>query len=228
MNPLLTLLQINDSVFPIGSFTHSYGLETYIHKGIVNDSNSTEAYAEKMLRYNFFYNDAAFFHETWKICEKKALKQKLIELDHLITSLKSPYEIRDASKKLAIRFLKVVESFQSVRRCKAYLKAIQEGEAHGHYAMAFAMYAHAQNISLDDALSAFYYNSLNGIVTNCAKLVPISQMDGQKILFKLQPLIRELVDKQADMDPDMIGNCCIVQDIRCMQHEKLYTRIYIS
>lgn len=228
MNPLLTLLQINDSVFPIGSFTHSYGLETYIHKGIVNDSNSTEAYAEKMLRYNFFYNDAAFFHETWKICEKKALKQKLIELDHLITSLKSPYEIRDASKKLAIRFLKVVESFQSVRRCKAYLKAIQEGEAHGHYAMAFAMYAHAQNISLDDALSAFYYNSLNGIVTNCAKLVPISQMDGQKILFKLQPLIRELVDRQADMDPDMIGNCCIVQDIRCMQHEKLYTRIYIS
>lgn len=228
MNPLLTLLQINDSVFPIGSFTHSYGLETYIHKGIVNDSNSTEAYAEKMLRYNFFYNDAAFFHETWKICEKKALKQKLIELDHLITSLKSPYEIRDASKKLAIRFLKVVESFQSVRRCKAYLKAIQEGEAHGHYAMAFAMYAHAQNISLDDALSAFYYNSLNGIVTNCAKLVPISQMDGQKILFKLQQLIRELVDRQADMDPDMIGNCCIVQDIRCMQHEKLYTRIYIS
>lgn len=228
MNPLLTLLQINDSVFPIGSFTHSYGLETYIHKGIVHDSRSTEVYAEKMLRYNFFYNDAAFFYETWKICEKKALKQKLVELDSLITSLKSPYEIREASKKLAVRFLKVVESFQSVRRCKTYLEAIQAGEAHGHYPMAFAMYAHAQNIDLEDALSAFYYNSLNGIVTNCAKLVPISQMDGQKILFKLQPLIKELVDKQGDMDPDMIGNCCAVQDIRCMQHEKLYTRIYIS
>src|SRR5690606_39806852 len=116
-------------------FTRSYGLETYFHKGIVHDSKSTEAYVENMLRYNFFYNDAAFFHETWKICEKKALKQKFMELDNFITSLKSPYEIRDASKKLAVRFLKVVESFQSVRRCKTYMEAIQAGEAHVHYAM---------------------------------------------------------------------------------------------
>lgn len=90
------------------------------------------------------------------------------------------------------------------------------------------MYAHAQKIDYKDALSAFYYNSLNGIVTNCAKLVPISQMDAQQILFKLQPLINELVEKQADLEENLVGNCCVAQDIRCMQHEKLYTRIYIS
>ncbi|QBQ42664.1 urease accessory protein UreF [Sphingobacterium psychroaquaticum] len=228
MNPLLTLLQINDSVFPIGGFTHSYGLETYIDKRIVKDSATAEAYATSMLRYSFYYNDAAFFWETWKICEKRATKDKLLALDRFITTLKSPSEIRDASKKLAIRFLKVVENLKSVRRCKSYLESIQSGRAHGHYAMAFAMYAHSQHISFEDALSAFYYNSLNGMVTNCAKLVPISQMDGQKILFKLQPLIRELVAKQKELAEDMIGNCCVAQDIRCMQHEKLYTRIYIS
>ena len=90
------------------------------------------------------------------------------------------------------------------------------------------MYAQSQGISYEDALSAFYYNTLNGIVTNCAKLVPISQMDGQQILFDLQGLIQELVSSQADMDEDMLGNCCVAQDLRCMQHEKLYTRIYIS
>jgi urease accessory protein len=94
--------------------------------------------------------------------------------------------------------------------------------------MAFAMFAHAQEISYADALSAFYYNFLNGIMTNCAKLVPISQMDAQQILFKLQPLINKLVGLQPELDDDLIGNCCIAQDIRCMQHEKLYTRIYIS
>ncbi len=99
---------------------------------------------------------------------------------------------------------------------------------HGHYAIAFAMYAHAQQINYKDALSAFYYNSLNGIVTNCAKLVPISQMDAQQILFQMQPLISELVEKQPGMPEELLGNCCVAQDIRCMQHEKLYTRIYIS
>ncbi len=228
MNPLLTLLQINDSVFPIGSFTHSYGLETYIHKGIVHNSATTKTYAKRMLRYNMYYNDAAFFTKAWQLCDGKFSKVKMLSLDRLISSFKSPYEIRQASKKLAIRFLKVVDGIGAVRRCKSYFEAIQTGEAGGHYPIAFAMYAHSQGISYEDALSAFYYNTLNGIVTNCAKLVPISQMDGQQILFDLQGLIQELVNSQADMDEDMLGNCCVAQDMRCMQHEKLYTRIYIS
>ncbi|MNL53731.1 Urease accessory protein UreF [compost metagenome] len=66
------------------------------------------------------------------------------------------------------------------------------------------------------------------MVTNCAKLVPISQMDAQQILFKLQPVIDRLVAEQPLLSDDLIGNCCVAQDIRCMQHEKLYTRIYIS
>ncbi|MGJ1264457.1 urease accessory protein UreF [Sphingobacterium spiritivorum] len=228
MNPLLTLLQINDSVFPIGSFTHSYGLETYIHERIVHNSTTAQKYAESMLRHSVFYNDAAFFHQAWTLCEDKFSKVALLKLDNLVTSLKSPAEIREASRKLAIRFLKVVESFKSVKRCRIYLEAIQSGEAGGHYAIALAMYAQSQQIAYSDALSAFYYNTLNGMVTNCAKLVPISQMDGQKMMFNLQGLIQELVGKQKDMDPDMLGNCCVAQDVRCMQHEKLYTRIYIS
>jgi len=44
----------------------------------------------------------------------------------------------------------------------------------------------------------------------------------------LQPLINKLVVAQPTLEEDLIGNCCIAQDIRCMQHEKLYTRIYIS
>jgi len=228
MNPLLTLMQINDSVFPIGGFTHSYGLETYIYKGIVKDTPTVRQYAKSMLEYSFHYNDAAFFHLAWQMCESKATKKKIADLDAMITAYKAPYEIRDASKKLGIRFLKLTEKLQPVPRCTSYLKAISAKELHGHYAMAFAMYAQAQKISYQDALSAFYYNSLNGIVTNCAKLVPISQMDAQQILFKMQPLINQLVEKQPHLPEELIGNCCIAQDIRCMQHEKLYTRIYIS
>ncbi|WP_282637932.1 urease accessory protein UreF [Sphingobacterium thalpophilum] len=228
MNPLLTLMQINDSVFPIGGFTHSYGLETYITKGIVHDSKSAKVYAQTLLEHSFFYNDAAFFHKAWQLCETKATKKKVAELDALVTAFKAAYEIRDASKKLGIRFLKLTEKLQPVKRCSAYLKAINAQEVHGHYAIAFAMFAQAQEIHYADALSAFYYNSLNGIMTNCAKLVPISQMDAQQILFKLQPLISRLVAAQPALADDLIGNCCIAQDIRCMQHEKLYTRIYIS
>ncbi|MDU7968180.1 MAG: urease accessory protein UreF, partial [Paeniclostridium sordellii] len=34
---IFILLQINDALFPIGAYSHSYGLETYIQKNIVKD-----------------------------------------------------------------------------------------------------------------------------------------------------------------------------------------------
>ncbi|MGK9127471.1 urease accessory protein UreF [Olivibacter sp. SA151] len=228
MNSLLTLLQIIDSAFPIGSFTHSYGLETYVSKGIVKDTRSAHEYASILLEHSIYYNDAAFFLQTWQLCEKRASIQKVVELDQLVTALKGPLETRQASRKLALRFLKLTEKLKPVKRCQLYLEHVMNKKIHGHYAMAFAMYAYALKISFDDALSAFYFNTLHGVVTNCAKLVPISQTDSQQILFKLQPLIKKLVEKQKDIATDRIGTCCIAQDIRCMQHEKLYTRLYIS
>lgn len=228
MQPLLTLLQINDSMFPIGGFTHSYGLETYVHRGLVNNVATAESYATAMLQHNVFYNDAAFLHKAYLLCAKRRGWEKFYELDEEITALKAPSEIRTASKKLAIRFLKTTADLSPVPRCSKYLKAIRDGEQHGHYPVAFAMYAQAKGISREDALTAFYYNTLNGIVTNCAKLVPISQTAGQQILFRLQPLIRELVAKQEHLDEELVGVCCIGQEIRCMQHEKQYTRLYIS
>lgn len=228
MQSLLTLLQINDSMFPIGSFTQSYGLESYVSQGIVKDTPSAAVYARNMLRHNIYYNDAAFLQLAWKLLEAKKPARELQKLDELITALKGPAEIRNASKKLAIRFLKLTQGLHPVKRCTSYLKSIQEDRLHGHYAVAFAMFAHAHGITLKEALLALYYNMLNGIVTNCAKLVPISQGDAQKILFDLQPTIRQLVEEQENLEEDTIGLCCIGQDIRCMQHEKQYTRLYIS
>ncbi|SFH31578.1 urease accessory protein UreF [Pontibacter chinhatensis] len=228
MQPLLTLLQINDSMFPIGSFTQSYGLESYVSQGIVKDTPSATVYAKNMLRHSIYYNDAAFLQMTWKLLEEKKPAREFQKLDEFITVIKGPAEIRMASKKLAIRFLKLTQTLHPVKRCTNYLKSIQEGKLHGHYAIAFAMFAHAHGITLKESLYALYYNMLNGIVTNCAKLVPISQNDAQKILFDLQPTIQQLVEEQESLDEDMVGLCCIGQDIRCMQHEKQYTRLYIS
>ena len=42
LNHHFLLLQINDSLFPIGGYSHSYGLETYIQKGIVQDLETAE------------------------------------------------------------------------------------------------------------------------------------------------------------------------------------------
>ena len=40
----LLLLQVNDALFPIGAYSHSYGLETYIQEGRVRDAKTAGEY----------------------------------------------------------------------------------------------------------------------------------------------------------------------------------------
>lgn len=225
---LFTLLQINDSMFPIGSFTHSYGLESYVNDGIVCDDDSAAKYAKLMLTHNIFYNDAAFLNKAYRYAKEEGAWTKLKELDELATASKAPSEISNASKKLAIRFLKLTCELDEKLSCRKYLSAIEKDTLSGHYSIAFALYAEESGISITSALTAFYYNSINGIVTNCAKMVPISQTVAQKILHDLQDTVADLVKKQSEIPEDEIGMCCIGQEIKCIQHEKQYSRIYIS
>lgn len=41
------LLQVNDALFPIGGYSHSQGLETYIQQGIVHDEETAAEYIGK-------------------------------------------------------------------------------------------------------------------------------------------------------------------------------------
>jgi urease accessory protein len=56
----------------------------------------------------------------------------------------------------------------------------------------------------------------------------LGQQDGQQILFSLHSLIQQLVKNTMNPDRDLLGLCCTGFDIRCMQHEQLYSRLYMS
>ena len=47
---LFYLLQVNDALFPVGGYSHSQGLETYIQKGIVHDEKSAKEYVIHKLK----------------------------------------------------------------------------------------------------------------------------------------------------------------------------------
>lgn len=225
---LFHLLQITDSSFPIGAFSHSSGLETYTQQGLVHDEQSSRLFLENTLNFNTQYNDAAFLVWAYHYGMKKDT-DALFLLDQEVSSLKTPIEIRTASKKLSIRFLKVIDFFYLENPVlSAYASAVLEKKIEGHYAIVFGLYCQGLGISLADTLTAFYYSSSASIVTNCVKLIPLSQMTGQKILFAIQPLIASLVLKTPGISRDEIGRSTPEFDIRAMQHQNLYSRLYMS
>ena len=136
--------------------------------------------------------------------------------------------MRQASQKLGARLIKIFQAVCNHDWLNQYAAAIQAKQLTGHYCIAFGIIASALQIPKADALTGFYYNAATGFVTNSVKLVPLSQQTGQELLFSLQPLITQLVQNNLKPDKEMIGVCCPGFDIRSMQHEQLYSRLYMS
>jgi urease accessory protein len=226
-NQFFTLLQIADSIFPIGSYTQSNGLETYVQKGVVKDAATSKEYLRHMLQSSVKYNDGL----AVKLAYEYALEmdiQKIINLDNLLTCSKAPREVKEGSIKLSTRFIKLVNNIKTTEGIACYEKAIKEGLAYGQYAIAFGIFAADCSISKEEAIMAYVYNQASSIINNCTKLVPLGQLDGQKVLFNMQQIMTDIAKEIVELDIESLGRCSIGADIRAMQHEDLYSRLYMS
>lgn len=224
---LTALLHLADPTLPIGGFNHSAGLETFVQEGAVDSSSRLKEYVETQLLQNWIHNDGAYVslaYSTTLAGDAEALEI----LDHDIGAAKTPREIREASVKLGVRLLKIFARYESHPMVNAFQTALTQKRVQGFYPLAFGLIAAATAQTKEDTLTAFYYNAAVGAVTNGVKLIPLSQNDGQDILFALRETIGQAVSLSMTPDLNWLGVASPAADIRAMQHERLYTRLYMS
>ncbi|MFI3305332.1 MAG: urease accessory protein UreF [Rikenellaceae bacterium] len=222
---LTSLLHLSDPTLPIGGYTHSYGLESYVQSGAVNDSESAREFVENSLRHNLLYNDALYVRIAWCRSAERSYEE-LEEFDNELTAVKSPREIRQASLKLGVRLLKIFCRKLSGEGVESLSQIAKRGG--GHYPIIYGAVAQMLGLSLHDTLLSFYYNTMVCMVTNAVKLIPLGQISGQEIIFELEEKIDEMVAATIEIDEEMRGVCAVGFDIASMQHERLYSRLYMS
>jgi len=227
LTDLGALLHLVDPTLPIGGFNHSNGLETFVQQDVVESKTTLEEYVQTQLLQNWIYNDGAYLSLAFDAMAENDF-EKLCELEHSISATKIARESREGSFKLGVRLLKIFIRYEQHPMLSQFQQAILNKEVQGYFPIVFAMVAQAMGLTKPDTLYAFYYNAAVGSITNGVKLIPLSQMDGQDILFDLRASLVQAVELSLEPDLDWLGAATLANDIRAMQHEVLYTRLYMS
>lgn len=222
------LLQINDALFPIGAYSHSYGLETYIQKNIVYNAETAFEYIENNVKYNFLYTELLAAKLAFEYGEANDL-DKLIELEEIIIVSKTPSEIRTAAQKLASRFIKTLKAIDVKYESDIFRKYAEVSKSEFRtYAVSYGVFCASVGIDKKAAMESFLYAQTSASITNCVKSVPLSQTQGQQLLYKSYDIFEEVLDALENLTIEKLCLSTPGFDIRCMQHESLYSRLYMS
>ncbi|EKQ54857.1 MULTISPECIES: urease accessory protein UreF [Clostridium] len=224
------LLQINDGLFPIGAYSHSYGIETYVQKNIICDAETAFRYIENNIKYNFLYTELLAVKLAFEYAQSNDL-EKLSELDEIIIASKTPLEIRNASLKLSSRFIKTLNNITVEYESDIFNKYSSSSTVKNMtqtYAVSYGVFCAAVGIDKGMALEAFLYSQTSACITNCVKLVPLSQTQGQQLLYRSYCIFEEILSQLENLTIEKLCLSTPGFDIRCMQHESLYSRLYMS
>ena len=230
----LRLLQLADSVLPVGGASHSYGLETLVAEGsLVVESLETllgDFLCEAGQQESAFCR-AAHRLTTDQAGEDESLKwESWLLLNRRLSARKPARESRAASAALGRRFLRLVcELENSAQLEKACSVAQQEG-ADIHYSTAFGLTGGVLGLDRNMTVEAYLHQTLAGLISACQRLLPLGQTRASQILWNLKPGIVEAASQseEPELSYDQVNCFTPMLDIAAMRHVTLRTRLFIS
>jgi urease accessory protein len=220
---------MNDALFPLGAFSHSYGLETYIQKGLVSDVEGAASFLRPWIGYNFLYGDLFCAALAWN-CGKNRDAAALAKLEEIARASKGPRELREAAHKIGSRFARTLLNLLPLTEFDASFPGdcfLGEKGPPSH-ACAYGVVAGCLGIDREDAMEAFLYTQVSAMVTCCVKTIPLSQTAGQALLTGLFGLMKTTLARLDTLETSGLYRGCPGFDLRSMEHETLYSRLYMS
>jgi urease accessory protein len=227
VEPLLYLLQVANASFPTGAFNHSYGLETWIDGDAVINAAQLETTCRDWLKFSLMQGDAAIVAQAYDAAVAGNVA-RLVAMDHVAAAIKLSREAREASDKTGHALLRALCDIFDWTDVEDYRRAIQEGNCEGHYPVIFGAAAATFKVPVNLAILTYLHSSLSNLVSVASRLIPLGQVESQRIIRNAWPALIEAADGACKMDPNLIGTAMIGLDVASMQHERLHTRLCIS
>lgn len=225
---LFALLQFAGGTFPTGSFSQSWGLETYVATGRVHDLMSFQRFLQAYIQEVLAHFEGPVLCKAYDLIQNETAKDYSIlePLDELVTAMRLTLESREASHRTGKALIRIAATMLELEELKAYYESGKETGI--NYPVAFGLLASLMGVPKEEALSAFLFSAVNGIVQSGVKLIPLGNGEAQKLILQSYKTIGAAVEEALTTPFEEIYSFCPAFDLASIHHEELETRLYMS
>jgi urease accessory protein len=223
---LARFLQFGDSMFPIGGFSFSCGLESAVQTGVLNDRATLHAFARTALEQAARGDGIALV-----AAHRAAIAddiEMLIAIDRRVFARKASDEVRTMSTRMGRKFTEIGVEVVGAPLIKTWLARIAEGATPGCYPVALAVNFAAQGLSAREAFLVHHYGVATAILGAALRLMRVSHVDTQAILYDLNKGVDAAYEiASAARLSDMAGFAPL-SDILAAVHTKAHVRLFMN
>lgn len=222
---LFYTMQIAGGSFPSGGFSQSWGLETYVAKGIVTDDQTFIEFTESYLESTITKCEEPLMCKAYELAINSD-EGSLRELEELSCAIKVTKESRESSMRMGKAFIRIMADVLEDDFLTGLKKLlVSEGIT---YPVAYGAVCGRLRIPLEDAAKAFVFSTVNALVQSAVKLIPLGNTQAQKVLLDLYPVMEASARDGLKISIEEISNFCPGLDMASIAHEYLPTRLYMS
>ncbi|WP_171946462.1 urease accessory UreF family protein [Hyphomicrobium sp. CS1GBMeth3] len=211
--------------FPVGSFAFSHGMEWAVHEGQIRDAATTGDWIATLLDRGSLRSDVIIASCAWRAVDAEDATT-LRDLSELSLALVGCRERHLETSVQAGAFLTALQSAWSAPRITWACDVLAGEET--SYPVALAIGAAAHGIPRHLMLEAFALALVQNLVSATIRLSVIGQTDGQRIIARLMPKVRDMAAAADTFTLDDLGAAAFHSDIAAIKHETQTTRLFRS
>jgi len=227
ISELMRIVQFGDSMLPVGAFSFSNGLESAVQEGVVHDRESLREFVKTTLDVAATGDGVAVL-ETHRGSRENDMT-RIFAADHAVFCRKLNEEMRTMvvrmGRKLAEMAIHVLPNVPTV---KEWLTFIKQGESPGTYPAGQGIVFAAMGLSEQDAFAMHQYGVASMILGAALRLMKISYLDTQQILFEVNQTAAAAYERVADASLEDMSAFAPVMDILAAVHVKSRVRMFMN